>query len=310
MNNTRIIRFRIAGFVGLLAAMTALSPVRAEVDVTACVPKEIVFIARIQWSRAIKTPVGSEILNRFGDKYAKIADFCQEVGGFDLAQVRTMWIMTGHPNTGILVLNGPFVADDIRSAFGAAPGVMVEARPGCLFAARFPDAKTGKMKLVAVLDEGTLAVGEAEWVGRFLDAWRGKHPKANPKSPNLVWLSNTRQVCAATVLAPLDRWPKFDKNIAAFIEGAWLALDLNAGVDLQLTVQVSNPKVAQGVAEILRGLSLVGQGIQKQKPLPAPVRSILRGPLEFKADKNQVTATTRLSPEAVQSLLSGGPAPH
>ena len=294
---TAVLATIVAVFCGLA------QPVQAEVNVLSIVPKEMVLIGRLDFAGALKSPVVSDVLNSFGDKYTAICNFCQQGVGFDIEQVKTVWFMSAKPDTSVIVFNGPFVAEDVRRTFGAAPTTTVIDEQGCLFAARFQDDKTHTMKIGAILDEGTLAFGDEQWMNVFLETWRGKHPAHPADSPQLQRLAKTRKTVAVTMIGGPQRWPHFDAKMARLLSDIWITLDVTDDVGVELALLTRDPQIAQGAAMVFEGLSKIATAKGGALPLPQLVRTALQG-AQFRADGNAVMAASKVSRETIQQLLA------
>ncbi|NOY79374.1 MAG: hypothetical protein GXP31_00060 [Kiritimatiellaeota bacterium] len=287
----------------VLGTLAAVQPAIAEVNVAATIPKEMVIVGRLDLATALKSPVVNDVLNAFGDKYSAICNFCQQAVGFDLEQVRTVWFMSAKPDTSVIVFSGPFVAEDIRRTFGVAPNVTVIDEEGCLFAARFRDDKTGQMKIGAILDEGTLAFGDEQWMNLFLETWRGRHPAHPTDSPQVQRLTQTKKTIAVTLLGGPRRWPEFDRKIARLLEEIWISVDISDTVNVQFASLTKDPQIAQGAAMIFEGLTKVATARNSGLPLPPLVRTLLQG-ARFGVDGKAVMAAAAVTQESIQQLLA------
>jgi len=278
-------------------------PARAEVKVLSIIPKEMVLVGRLDFAGALKSPVVNDALDSFGDKYSAICNFCQQAVGFDIEQVRTVWFMSAKPDTNVIVFNGPFVAEDIRRTFGAAPTVTVIDEPGCLFAARFQDDKSHTMKIGAVLDEGTLAFGDEKWMKIFLDTWRGQHPAHPADSPQIQRLSKTKKTVVVTMIGGPRHWPEFDAKLARLLDDIWITLDATDDIRIQLALLTKDVQVAQGAAMVFEGITKIATAKGGSFPLPRLLLTALRD-ARFGSDGKAVMAESTVSRGTIQQLLA------
>jgi len=276
----------------LLLCLAVFLPVRAEVNPLTCLPQETGLVARIHLKEALDSPLGAEFLDAFGDKYAAICNFCQTAAGFDFAETHTIWLIAPRPNVNALILQVPVIADDVRRAFGALPEVTVLDDAGCPFAARFFDKKENKKKLAAVLDDGTLLVGDEKWTETVLNTWRGRHPARKPDTPELQWLSETTATAAAVFVGGPSRWPDFNPFAGSLIRDLRAKADVDENLRIDLFLGIVNPGAAEGIAQIAQGALTLLRNAQPPKPLPWPVRLALESAeVAYQGQTVRLTAT-------------------
>ncbi len=288
-------KFILAGLLAILATAASAT------DITGIIPADTRLIVRIDVGRTIQSPLAKDLQDIHHAKITNLKTFFKENIGFDFMLTEEAWLLSGKPDTGVVLLKGNIDAVEIKGKFGQLPNVTEMKYDGIKYVVKFKDDKKDKWQLGAVLGRDVLAIGDVPSMEHFLKACQGKVETMDADDANVKQIANSRSHLAATLLGDMTAWDKtFDPDIAKVLKGIWFSVDVDADLSAKLTVKCDSERSADGIVKVIEGLIILKGDSKEIRANPLLVRGLKTVTLSRNADV--VTITAKLKGTDVQGL--------
>lgn len=278
----RMQKWVVAGL--FLVAMTGLLPAG---EILASFSGKTLIVAKVNFDKVKQVP---PIHQALASQISNIVSFLGQIRqftGVDLQTVKTVWFGQEKKDYAVIVLEGAFSVDAIRSALAAIPNAQMQQMESVPLAVLMPDDKhPGKQNLAAVLNASTLVIGPPELVEAFVDNYTGVKEDANTAAPQALSAENQKKIAGLkesqdlirAIVIGLEPEQMQQQPFLAYLKGAELQGDLAGDLVLKLTVDVAKPEMVEPLQKLGEGLL----GFAKQMDLwsksqqPPPKDQVLK----------------------------------
>jgi hypothetical protein len=248
-------RLRRRALLFTLAFLVAVTS-RAQ-EIVERLPAATNLIVRIRVDALLKSPVVEQVLNEEHARYLAVDETLRELFGFRLANIRTLWFVATRPENNAVLLEGRFDGSHVADRLSRAPLFVEVPDAPVVQLSRFTDVADGRDKRAAVLDDSRLCFGDADAVQKIIDAWTGQSEPRPSGDPALERLTSSPSQVLATLL-DASSWQGFDAGMGALFEQVWLRGEFTADASTTLEVETVEERAARGLAELARGLLILG----------------------------------------------------
>lgn len=219
------------------------------------IPADATLFGRVDFHTVLASPLGSELLSDLRENYENINWFLGTAFGFDLDQVDLIWFVSNADGEQALFFGGTFNGEKVAKKIKKFPGWKTQKYTGVPQVSTFKDEQ-GVPKMVAVLRDDLLAVGDHAEMEDVLEAWQGKAESLDLERAGVKKVLGSSADIAATVIElgsyTMESDPEF-----SFVEDAWIEGHLDENLLLSLEVEAVDPQVARGFELTLEGLLMI-----------------------------------------------------
>jgi hypothetical protein len=278
-------------------------------DIISSFPDKLLFVAKFNVAKVKQVPPVKEAL---GDQISKVATVIGQIRswtGIDLESVATLWIGVEKKDNVIIVLEGPFNVQGIRSAMVAIPTVQILSESDALFAVKLPDDKRpGEFNMGALLTSDTVVFGRPHLVEPFIDTYTVETGAAGTEAQSQLAVLRESESMLHAVIRSLNPEDVKKQPFLSYLERGELKGDMEEDLLLGLAVGVTKPEMLQPLAKALGGGFAFWQQMDKPDPGTNPKELLKRRLLDnvtVNVVDDRVVLTSRIEAGLLQELIAG-----
>ena len=219
-------------------------------------PAGVNLVARIRVDDVLASRVMEQLLQEEQSRYGAADTTLDDLFGFRLADLHTIWLVAPDPANSAVLLEGRFDAAHVASRLKQSPVFVDSPDTPILQLSRFTDHSDGREKLAAVIDDSLLCFGDVDTVQQLIDVWSGRSEPRSPEHPALQRLVDSPVHVLGTLL-DTPNWSGFEGGVGALFEELWLGGDFTTDFSTTLEIRAAEERAARGLDHLARGLLIL-----------------------------------------------------